>query len=128
MTAIWILMLATNLLLPLTMIGFGWSFSKRAPQKINPLFGYRTAMSMKNKETWAFAHRYFGRLWLIVGLILLPVTVLAMVPLYGHGDDAVAIAGCVILCVQCVPMLIPILPTERALKNTFDENGNPVGM
>ena len=58
----WIFMLIMVLLIPLMMIGFGRLFLKKAPGTINAAFGYRTSMSMKNKDTWEFAHRYCGRL------------------------------------------------------------------
>ena len=56
----WIFMLIMDLLLPFTMIGFGRYFMKKAPKEINSVFGYRTSMSMKNKDTWKFAHKYCG--------------------------------------------------------------------
>ena len=46
----WIFMLIMDLLIPLTMIGFGRYFIKKAPKEINGVFGYRTSMSMKNKD------------------------------------------------------------------------------
>ncbi|MBE6023390.1 MAG: SdpI family protein [Cellulosilyticum sp.] len=60
----WIFMLLMTLLIPISMIGFGYYFSKKAPKEINNVLGYRTSRSMKNKETWQFAHNYFGKLWL----------------------------------------------------------------
>lgn len=36
---------------PVTMVGFGRLFMAKAPKNINMLFGYRTAMSMKNRDT-----------------------------------------------------------------------------
>ena len=57
----WIFMLIMDLLIPFTMIGFGKMFLKKAPDQINYVFGYRTSMSMKNQDTWVFAHHYcFG--------------------------------------------------------------------
>lgn len=44
----WFFMLIMELLAPITMIGFGRYFLKEAPKEINPIFGYRTRMSMKN--------------------------------------------------------------------------------
>ena len=46
----WIFMLIMDLPLPFTMIGFGRYFMKKAPKEINSVFGYRTSMSMKNKD------------------------------------------------------------------------------
>ena len=71
-------MLCMVILMPVTMIIFGRCWQKRPPRKINDLYGYRTAMSMKSQETWDFAHRYFGKLWFILGLILLPLSAAAM--------------------------------------------------
>ena len=57
-------MLVMNLLIPATMAGFGRAFLKKAPGKINYAFGYRTSMSMKNKDTWDYAHKFCrGELW-----------------------------------------------------------------
>ena len=52
----WIFMLIMDLLTPAIMIGFGRGFMKHPPKTINMVYGYRTSMSMKNKETWDFAH------------------------------------------------------------------------
>ena len=59
----WIFMLIMDLLIPFTMIGFGKMFLKKAPDQINYVFGYRTSMSMKNQDTWVFAHYYCGKIW-----------------------------------------------------------------
>ena len=45
----------------------------KAPKDINHTFGYRTKRSMMNKDTWSFAHAYIGKLWLICGLVLMPI-------------------------------------------------------
>ena len=44
----WIFMLIMNLLIPVTMIGFGRLFMYKAPGAINVVYGYRTSISMKN--------------------------------------------------------------------------------
>ena len=74
----WLFMLAMDLLVPACMIGFGKRFLKSAPQKINPFFGYRTTMSMKNQDTWTFAHSFCGQLWVQCGKVLLAASVIAM--------------------------------------------------
>ena len=33
---------------------------KHPPKEINNFFGYRTAMSRKNRDTWDFAHALFA--------------------------------------------------------------------
>ena len=58
----WWFMLISSLLIPALMITAGWFMWKRPPKKINSAIGYRTSRSMKNINTWQFAHHYCGRL------------------------------------------------------------------
>ncbi len=120
----WIYMLAMNLLLPLTMIFCGRYFSHKAPKEINCVFGYRTSMSMKNKDTWEYAHKLMGKLWYKCGIAMLPVSVLAMLFVLGKGEAVIGTVGAVACGVQVVVMVLTILPVERALRKKFDENGN----
>ena len=120
----WFYMLLSNLLIPAIMIGFGLMFIKRPPKTVNYLFGYRTTRSMKNQDTWAFAHQYCGRLWFRWGLALLPVTLVVMLLLLGRSEDTVGTVGGLFCLVQAVPLVGCIFPTEAALKRTFDKDGN----
>lgn len=119
----WLFMLAVSLVIPLTMIIFGRHFMHSPPKEINGSYGYRTSMSMKSRETWDFAHRYFGRLWFILGLILLPLSAAAMLFLLGESVKAIGNASLIIMGVQLLFLIIPIFPTERALKKNFDRFG-----
>lgn len=119
----WIFMLIMDLLLPFTMIGFGRYFIKKAPKEINAVFGYRTAMSMKNRETWEFAHKYCGKIWYVCGLSLLPITVLCLLLIIGKTKDYVGAVGGIICGVQLIPLIGSVFPTEIALKKNFDKNG-----
>ena len=101
------------------------SNKKTAPKNINMLFGYRTAMSMKNQETWQFAHHYIGRLWYLSGMILLPLSVVLMLPLIGKDKDTIGWLGSFICMIQLVALIGEIIPTEIALHKKFDKNGNP---
>lgn len=121
----WLFMLAVILLMPLTMIIFGRHFMHNPPKDINGSYGYRTSMSMKSRETWDFAHRYFGKLWFILGLILLPLSAAAMLFLLGKSVGTIGNASIVIMAVQLVFVIVPIFPTEAALKRNFDFNGFP---
>jgi len=119
----WFFMMITDLLIPAVMIVFGWYFIKKAPKKINYLFGYRTDMSMKNEETWKYAHIYIGRLWLKWGLIILPLTIVPMLLVIGKPEDTICTVGTVICFLQMIPLIGSIFPTEKALDKMFDEKG-----
>ena len=119
----WIYMVCMVLLAPLTMIGFGRYFMKTAPEKINSLFGYRTAMSMKSRETWVFAHRYCGKLWFVSGLLLLPISVAVLCFIAGKPVNVIGAAGGILCMVQLIPLAGAIIPTEMALRKNFDAYG-----
>ncbi len=119
----WVFMLLMNVMVPFTMIGFGKMFLHHIPDEINGVFGYRTRMSTKNRDTWEFAHQYCGRLWFIFGLILLPLSIAPMFFVIGQSEDAIGNLGGVICIVQCVFLVGSIFPTERALRKNFDRNG-----
>ena len=122
----WISMLIVNLIIPLTMIGFGRHYTKSSPKKINMVFGYRTTMSMKNKETWEFAHRHCGKVWLVVGLILLAISCVAMLFALGKDENYIAIYICVVIGIQLVLLIGSTIPTSVALNKTFEKNGNRI--
>lgn len=119
----WMFMLLVDLMIPLSMLGFGNYFLRKAPKEINAVFGYRTTMSMKNRDTWEFAHQYCGRIWVRCGYVLLPLSVLPLLLALGRDVDTVGTVGGFICFLQLVPLIGSILPTERALKRTFDKNG-----
>lgn len=120
----WIFMLAMNLLFPLIMIVMGRYFMKKSPKEINYIFGYRTNMSMKNKDTWDFAHNYFGKLWFHLGWLLIPISVIPMLFVIGKGEDIIGTVGMVVMVIDLILLIAPIFPTERALKKIFDKDGN----
>lgn len=119
----WIFMLIIDMLLPLTMLGFGKIFLENSPGEINAVFGYRTSMSMKNRDTWEFAHKYCGKLWYRLGLILLPVSAVAIFLVRGKNEGTVGMVGGVICGVQLIFLIGSIYPTERALRRNFDRDG-----
>lgn len=119
-----VIMFICNLLIPLTMLLAGCWMLKCPPKEINGLIGYRTGMSQKNKDTWAFAHQVCGRLWTRVGAVLLLATILVQLPFAGSGEDTMGVVTMILEAAQLVVLLSSILPVELALKRTFDENGN----
>ena len=120
---IWISMLVSVLLVPVIMIGAGNWLLNHPPKDINCLIGYRTRRSMKNRDTWDFAHRHIGNTWIKWGFIMLPATLAALFPTLGRGEEMICVIGLILLCAQTLVMLISIIPTERALKRTFTEDG-----
>ena len=120
----WFGMLGTVVLIPLLMIIIGAIFSKKAPKNINYVFGYRTARSMKNQETWEFSHLLLGKIWLKCGLISIVVSIIPMFFVLNKCEDIIGNLGLVILYLQLAMMIITIIIIENSLRKTFDKNGN----
>ncbi len=123
--ATWFFMLILVLLMPLFMIGFGWMFMTNPPKDINTSFGYRTKRSMRNQDTWFFAHKHIGKTWFVCGIVLIPASLVLMFLVMGREADVIRTTGFIILGLQLFLMLGAILPTESALKIKFDEFGRP---
>lgn len=112
----WVFMLRMALLTPLLLLIFGWIFQKHPPRRVNGLYGYRTARSMKSQELWDFAQQLCGRLWWRLGWGLLLLSAAVMLLLRGWKTAAVGIGGAALLGVQIPALLGSIVPVERALK------------
>ena len=78
---------------------------------------------MKNKDTWEFAHKKIGKIWLATGAIILPVSAVIMVLVLGQSKDVIGNTGSVITLLQLVPLIASIFPVEKALKENFDDDG-----
>ena len=120
----WVLMFISSLLVPLTMLGFGYWFSVKPPQYINFAFGYRTKRSMKSQEAWDFAQYVMSKLWTKYGMIMLAVTVLIYILLLWQTEDVVYWATLAVSLGQIAALILTIFPVESALKRNFDEHGN----
>ena len=122
----WIFMLVMNLLTPLVMIIYGRIFEKKPPKiaRSKFAFGYRTVMSMKNEETWEYAHRFFGKLWFRFGIAVGLISIIVLFFFIGKDKDTVGFVGMIIDYVQLAAMLLPVIPTEISLRRRFDKYGN----
>jgi uncharacterized membrane protein len=120
-----LIMLLVMLIIPLIMVGFGMLFMKNPPKSINSFYGYRTKRSMKNQDTWDFAHYYCGKLWLVCGLVSLPISLVPILLVLGKSQQVISVAGLIVLGIQTILLIATIFQTERALKNNFDEFGRP---
>lgn len=123
----WIFMLVCNLLIPAVAIWYGRRFQANPPREPNAWFGYRTARSMRNRDTWNFAQRKMGEVWGRWGFVMLPLAVLAQaLTLLAPTVESMCLWGLPITAVEAALLLLSMIPVERALKKTFDKNGNRI--
>lgn len=120
----WTAMFISVLILPVIMIILGKVFMQNAPKEINRVVGYRTAMSMKNKDTWEFAHRYGGKIMHYAGMLALIPSVFAVVLIPDGTPDSIGKVVLVIEVLQFILIIACVIATEVALKNTFRADGS----
>lgn len=120
-------MFVSVMLIPVVLFLFGKFFSKNVPIGINAFCGYRTKRSMKNENTWQFANRYWGRLVSKLAVLSAVITARAMAFVYSADEGAVTVVASIAAAIQIVLLIISVIITEKALKATFDKEGNPIG-
>ena len=116
-------MLASILIVPVTMILFGFLLKNNPPREINKAYGYRTALSSKNSDIWIFANKLCGRLWVKIGTSILPFSVIFLLFFAKSSENVIGIVGCAIIVAQCLALVLTIPIIEKRLKETFDERG-----
>ena len=121
---LWILMCAVVTVFPLLLIINGSIFQKKPPRKNNSFLSYRTALSMKNNETWKSAHSYLGNLCFKSGLIVLPSSIAVMLFSFGKPENIIHRFAAVITLIQVLIFITLLIPVEISLRKNFDENGN----
>ena len=107
--------------IPTAMIFCGIGFVRHPHEKINNLSGYRTYRSRLSQETWDFAQKHSGLIWIKWGsVMLLPSLLLAWYAAAVKGDYFLNLYLCF---AQISLLILSLFPTEWALKREFDEYG-----
>ncbi|MDP4629843.1 MAG: SdpI family protein [Flavobacteriales bacterium] len=84
---------------------------KFPPKKINSIYGYRTARSMKSQENWDIAQRYSSRLMLKQGIVMLAIGgMLITLPI---SDEVSALISVSLFIISVIVLFVQ---TEKKLK------------
>lgn len=121
----WIFMTCCTLLIPVIMVCTGAALRRGKFSTINPVSGYRTRRSMQNQQTWDYAQRECGRLWVRWGVLMLVPAAVIMLLLLGKEVPTIGTVGGIFTVLQMLPLLLSIAIIEKKLRRTFDENGTP---
>lgn len=119
----WWFMLICGLIIPIVAVIAGRHMWKHCPKDINKLIGYRSNRSMKNGDTWKFAHEYCGKMWFILGFVMLLPSVGALIPFYNSTYATIGMVVGIITAIQIIVIVVSIILTEFALKKTFFDDG-----
>ena len=81
------------------------------PKKINGLYGYRTASSMKNQQIWDFAQTYSAKIMMLTGLIF---TLIA--PSKGLFKTSESVDLAIGMFCMIIGSILMIVTVEKALR------------
>ena len=117
----WIYMFIIALIMPVIMIIFGNLFLHSTPKDINIFWGYRTPMSVKNIQTWRFAHNCCGKIWRKWGVITGIAAIIIMTCFIGKSESTIGAVCGILSVIELVIVVASIFITEKELRKNFDK-------
>lgn len=117
-------MLISVAFIPLLLIVIGKIYEKYPSKEPNIAIGFRTKLSMMNKETWDYAQRLFPKVWISLGRTLLPLSLIILFLLYSEDKDYTGNLALILMLVQVILMLGSILYVNLKLKKAFNSDGS----
>lgn len=122
----WFFCFLLSMLVPAIMVIFGARFTKKPPKRINYMYGYRTKRSMKNIQTWEFAHQTIGKIWyrsgIVSGILIMIGFLFVLVWNVEMAEPFCGIAA----ILEIVLLLVSYVPAEQALKKNFTDSGKRI--
>ena len=118
----WLLMVGIDLINPLTMIALGWYLLKS--RKAREVFGFKTAMWVKNNDTEKFAYNFCTKYYFFTGIIMMSLSIIVMLLFISNTVSTIGLVGGIICTVQGFLSAGALLVTELALRKTFDKAGH----
>ena len=104
-------------LIPILIMIVGLIMFKYPPKKINIFVGYRTKKSMKNEKAWKKANQYCGKIWMLMGLIMVFVSILLFLfDLFSMVNFSEPLLSTLVL-VQTAIIILPIFIVEKSIED-----------
>ena len=110
-----------SLLVPASMILLGYKWKDNPQKDRDGISGYRTIMSRLNDNTWKYAHKCWGRINVVLGIILSIITISCLILTKNYAYFEMIITYLVFL--QLGSMALTIIPTEFLLNKHFTKQG-----
>lgn len=101
------------------MLALAIIFLKFPPKKINAIYGYRTARSMKNEDIWQAANSYWTLLFVKLNIVAFIVPAISYV-LFPAQIVLITVIASTILLLATIPV------TEHYLNKNFDKEGKRI--
>lgn len=117
-----VVILATDLIIPIVVLIAGIITKNHMPQYRNGSVGYRTRRSRSSREAWEYANKEMAIVMQKLGWIMLAATIVICAFFLNSSEVIVSIVCTVVIVVQCVALAIGMLGIENKLKEKFDKN------
>lgn len=104
-------------IIPILIILIGILMYKRPPKEVNWFIGYRTRKSMKNEKVWEKANRCCGKLWIVIGSVMIFVAILLNVVFYFKMIIFTETILTIIVLSEIIPLLLSGLIVESKIKD-----------
>lgn len=113
--------LTYHYLVGLALLVIGIVLNRFPPKNINNTLGYRTAFSMKSKEAWIVANKFFGLTLLVGGSLVFSFGFIGKL-IYNHTKDE-RIAYIIIYLTTVIIFILCIILTEFYIRKIFNKDG-----
>ncbi len=120
----WAFTLITNLILPVLVLMWGIHYGKNgAPKNIEGHSGFRSRRATKSWDAWVFTHKIAAKIWRVMGLIMIPVTVVLMAFTIKLSVEAITIYGAIVFLIQGFAFAGSVIYVEGQIKKNFNDYG-----
>lgn len=109
----WLLMFVAELIVPLTMFGFGRYFMRSAPKRINI---WLSDGSDENKDPGTFVPHYCEKIWFYSKLSMLSISIIVMALVFGKNANWMNKVGLAFWPLPLIPLMESAVLTERVLE------------
>ena len=115
------------LFIPTLMLLMAVAFHYKQPKQINPIYGYRTGLSMKNQDTWIVANRLASKCFLYTSIGFVVILTLLLTAI-GKGNLTTWFGSLrplffTIAILSTGLVLLPLIVTEYKLRQIFTADG-----
>ncbi len=120
----WFYILITTLILPVLILIFGIHFSKNgAPKNIEGHSGFRSRRATKSWDAWVFTHKLAGKIWTVMGIIMIPVTIVLMIFVIKLPIEFINVYGAYLFGLQGFIFVGSVIFVEMQIKKNFNDFG-----
>ena len=111
------------LAIPALLLTFGLLYFFKPVKEANHIFGYRAYFGMGSVEAWAFAQRFAGLVYTILGGVMTLAMVIVNIVLIRKGTIALLTTAVICLIIELILTGLAVLAINIYLALRYDRDG-----